>query len=685
MNRTEIRAILLRLGGVRPFDVRADRRLKATRRLTIDAFDTLITRALFRPIDVFTLCGILLRERSIIDIEPSAWRDQRHRVESELAHAALPREVRLDEIYDRLERDSILSAAHKAAAREIERSVEYSVSRPIAAMVSAANAFAAGGGATTVLSDTVLPDADLAGLLEQAGLRLDRNAIHASSRSGDTKRSGALFRSALPAAELMSGTTLHVGDNLHSDYRQARRAGLAAAPYLAGKPSRFERRLFESLRSSGLLGSIVSGSARATRLGRSLATSHEQAVWDLSSNVTGPLLFSFMAWTLQQARQRGIRTLYFFSRDGEILLQVAHALQQDVAEPIACRYLYVSRQSLHLPGVTELGEPERDWILDHAEQNSLEYLLRRLDIETGAFIDVLPLHSPLQRLDPHNPMTPADIQAMRDSLDHEPVQMLILERAARRREPCLEYMTDEKLLEPGQVGVVDIGWRGRLQRSLCRVLSTVDPDYASRLHGFYIDLDRPPSDAGSLSSFSMICGKGFSWTARGSLFEIFCAARHGTVKRYERAEDGAVAPVLASDSNPEATAWGLAVQQEAVVAFCREVVRGLQLARIDMGRHVPELAQAAVEIVQMFVSHPAASEAAAFGAFAHFSDEQHDLVEEMAGPIDFRPHALLRRLGPAYKGQRISYWPEGSLARSVPEWLRGFALSMLQAMPGRHG
>ncbi len=685
MNRGEFHAVLLRLGGLRPINIPADPRLAATRLLTIDAFDTLITRTLFRPIDIFALCGILLRERAIIDIDPAAWRDRRHRVENELAHAASPSEVRLAEIYDRLVLEGSLSADHKAAAYEIEISVERSCSRPIIAMINVANAFAADGRATIVLSDTPLPDTDLAGLLEQAGLSLDRNAVHASSRSGNTKRSGALFRFALSHADRATGNTLHVGDNLHSDYRQARRAGLTAAPYLAGRSSRFERRLFDSLHSSGLLGSILAGSARATRLGRSLGNSHEQAVWDLSSNVTGPLLFSFMTWTLQQARQRGIRTLYFFSRDGEILLQVAQALQHGVAEPIACRYLYVSRQSLHLPGVTELGAPEREWILDNAAQNNLDYLLGRLDIGSREFIDVLPPKSPLRRLYPRVPMTPADIQAMHDALDHEPVQTLILGRAARRRELCLDYMTDQKLLEPGQVGVVDIGWRGRLQRSLCRALSTVDPDYAARLHGFYIDLDRPPTDAGSLSSFSTICGTGFSWTARGSLFEIFCAAQHGTVKRYERTSNGTAVPVLASDANPEAAAWGLAVQQEAVVAFCREVVRNLQLARIEIDKHVPELAQVAVEIVQIFVSRPEASEATVFGAFAHSGDEQHNLVEEMAGPIDFRPHALLKRLGPAYKERRISYWPEGSVARSVPGWLRGAALSMLRAMPGRHG
>ena len=674
---------LLRLKGVRPFDVGSDPRLTSTRLLTVDAFDTLITRTVFRPIDAFTLCGVMLRERAIIDIDPIAWRDQRHRTETDLARSVYPREIRLDEIYDRLQQTGALRMQHKGAALEIERDVERSLSRPIAAMIGAVNAFLAKGGTAMVLSDTYLPEEDLSVLLEQAGLAVGHDAIHASSQGYDTKRSGAMFHALLSKGE-RTGGTLHVGDNLHSDFRQARRADLDAAPYLAGRPSRFERRLFERLHTPELLGSIVAGSARATRLGRCLPNRHAQAIWDLSSSMTGPLLFSFVAWTLREAAQRGIRTLYFFSRDGEILLKVAQELQRGAAQPIACRYLYVSRQSLHLPGVVELGDAEREWIFDNAGLNSLEYLLRRLDIEIDEFLDLSHPQSPLRLLDPHALLTPAAIQAIRDCIDRDAVRALILDRAAQRREVCLDYMRSEEVLAPGQVGVVDIGWRGRLQRSLCRAVSTVDPGFEKRLHGFYIDLEQPPADAGTFSTFSAMCGQPFSWAARGSLFEIFCAARHGTVKQYERRRDGTAVPVLASDFNPEATAWGLAIQQEAVVAFCRETVRGLHLARLDALDHVPLLASAAAEIVQMFVSRPRAPEADAFGSFAHSSGEQHDLMEPMAAPIDFRPRALLKRLGPAYRKQRISNWPEGSLARSVPDWLRGTVLSMLRAMPGRH-
>jgi FMN phosphatase YigB (HAD superfamily) len=680
-----LRDAYLTLTGVKAFDAQSHHRPAATPLLSVDAFDTLITRSVFRPMDAFTLCGIQLREGGLIAVTPPEWRDYRHDAESRIAEAARPQEVRLREIYDRLVEMRVLDRQHRDAAIAIEQGVERTLSRPIAATIDWVNRFSAGGGNAMVLSDTYLPAEDLTAMLRQAGLTLPAGRIHASSQSGKTKRSGALFRDMVPRAR-GRGRALHIGDNFGADFRQARRAGLRASPYLAGAPSRFERGLFKNLQTPDLLGSVIAGSARATRLGRVLPTPHQQAIWDLSANMTGPLLFAFVAWTLREAIRRGLRTLYFFSRDGEILLKIAQALQPTLPRPIECRYLYVSRRSLHLPGLVELGEVERRWVLDCATHNSLAYLLRRLDIEVAEYVRLLPADSPLRRVDPDARMTDADAQAMRSSLDLDPVRTLILERAALRRTDCLNYVASEGLLAPGPIGVVDIGWRGRLQRSLSRIASTVEPGFADRLHGFYIDLDRPPTDAGTFDVFSALCPAGnFSWAARGSLFEILCAANHGTVTGYERDANGKAVPVLASPSNPEADAWGLTVQQDAVVAFAHEAAKGLILARIDPLEHVPALAEAALAAVKMFVAKPSHAEADAFGSFGHSSDEQHALTEPMAGKIDFRPHELLKRLGPAYRWRRISYWPEGSVARSVPSWLRLPALSVLQALPGRHG
>lgn len=676
--RASARSVALRLIRGAPFKGGSDPRLARARVLSVDAFDTLITRPLLRPSDVFALCALTLRRQGIIDLVPSAWRDLRHKVETEITRQAHPREVRLDDIYQALVQRGALTSGNMPVAIDIERATERRLCRPIAANIATVNQYVATGGTVLVLSDTYLPQQDVAGMLRQIGLDVPSDAIHTSSQSGHTKRAGALFGCVLGLLGLPVKSTMHVGDNLGVDVRRARSAGLVAAPYLDSKPNRYEQTL---LTAPDLLGSIVGGSARATRLSRALPSPHQQTVWNVSADVTGPLLFAFVAWTLREAKRHGLRTLYFFARDGEILLRVARKLQPTLVPGLECRYLHVSRRSLHLPGLVALGPEEREWIMDNAHVHGLAYWLRRLDIGVDEFSTLLPTDSPLRTLNPDERLNAPAIALLEATLDTPAVRNLILSRAAAVRVECLAYMKAQGVTAPGPIGVVDVGWKGRLQRSLCRAVSTHQPDFAQRLYGFYLDLDGMPAAAGQLDVFSALCpDQGFSWARRGSLFEIFCAAHHGTVTGYRAGE-----PVLATPCNPEAEAWGVGLQQTAVVTFVQEVMQGFISAGLDPLEHLAPLAVAARQVVQLLVVRPQYPEAAAYGSFIHSSDEQHGVYEQIAELINFHPAALLKRLGPAYRSRRISIWPEASLSRSLPGWLRTLALTTLQALPGRHG
>ena len=97
--------------------------------------------------------------------------------------------------------------------------------------------------------------------------------------------------------------------------------------------------------------------------------------------------------------------------------------------------------------------------------------------------------------------------------------------AHHARSTLLEYLAQEGFLKPGKLAVVDVGWKGRLQRSLCTCISREHPDFADRLHGFYMGLYDAPSDSGSFESYiddpEVASLRPY---VRGSLFEVFCTA-----------------------------------------------------------------------------------------------------------------------------------------------------------------
>jgi hypothetical protein len=387
---------------------------------------------------------------------------------------------------------------------------------------------------------------------------------------------------------------------------------------------------------------------------------------------------------LRETVRRGIGKLFFFARDGEILMKIVAELQPVVAPAVECRYLYVSRKSLHFPAVTEFGEPQREWMFDKAVGASLKTFLARLDIGVDEYRDLLPVGNALAKIDATAILTASLVNEIERSLDIESVGRLVLERAAVRRQECLAYLTQEGLLEPGPIGVVDIGWRGRLQRSICTIVSTQDEQYSNRLHGFYFDLDYTPASSGTFSRFiELYNGNNFHWAARASLFEVLCSAHHGTTTGYETDANGTVRPTLASVRNEEAGVWGVDLQQDAVVEFTKNVLTVFSIAEIEPLEFVQALAQASLTIAKMVILRPTRAEADALGSFGHASDEQHNAFEPIAGTIEFGPQALMKRFGPSYRGRRISYWPEASVVRSTPRSMNNLALSVLRALPGR--
>ena len=218
MSDSLIRSAAFALMRVRPIRVRGDPRL-AGGILTVDAFDTLITRAVLHPTDVFTLCGIELREKHIITMQPDAWRDLRHRTEADIAILHHPREVQLEEVYNELVHREALTFDNREVARNVERDIEASLSRPIAAMIALVGAFARKGGIVKVLSDTPLPSGEVWDLLRRAGLKLPREAVISSSDNGKTKRSGALFAAVKASLAGSAETPMHVGDSFGADVR----------------------------------------------------------------------------------------------------------------------------------------------------------------------------------------------------------------------------------------------------------------------------------------------------------------------------------------------------------------------------------------------------------------------------------------------------------------------------------
>jgi hypothetical protein len=630
------------------------------RHFTFDAFDTLFTRLVIDPHDVFSICSHYIRSHGLT---ASRWHALRTQGELAARKSAGNREITLSEIYDaigKIDHELSIDLLH---AKSVELEIESQIMRTIRSTSGIASTLSHTK-SVAVLSDTYFTRDFLHNLFAKCEIDHSNIEIYASSETGKTKRSGELYskyRSSVGTADTIIS---HTGDSFYADVYRAIRSRCRVMPFWDGFPNRFEIALSKSSIQPDLLRSALAGCARSARLQLATRTRQEHSLSVVSSGVTAPFLFSYVAWVIKRSQALGIARLYFLARDGEILVEIARRIIEHYSLKIEARYLYVSRQSLHLPAVDGLNDEDLR-SLNFRGGLTFEQLLSKVGLSVDN--DLVSRLRAAGYLGPCGAelLNGEGVKQLITALRSPDVLPFVASSANHARSTLLEYLAQEGLLKQGKFAVVDVGWRGRLQRSLCSCISRERPDFANRLHGFYLGLYDAPSDSGSFESYiddPEIAS--LHPYVRGSLFEVFCTATHGTTIRYDRLEDSSTRPVLASATNEEAESWGLRTQQESVRAFTRDLLSVAGLAQIDLLAHAGDLSTAASLVIAKFVGEPTRGEAEALGSFPHAADQSHTGILEIAPPLPVSPLEWFRRLRNRGHAPLISYWPEGSIVRT---------------------
>lgn len=633
----------------------------APRRLhSFDVFDTLITRCLWRPEDLFHLLAHRLRRAGLLRCAPEDFARLRAQAEATLRRAPGTEEVRLAAIHDALAAPCGWRPAEAREAAALELATEAAVIRPVAANAARLGQLIAEGAEVALVSDTYLDRTALIGLLRGAGIAVPAPRVFASAAHGATKRTGRLFGVVAAAAEIAPQRILHRGDHPEADVAVPRLMGIQAEHCTAAAPTRHEATLHAATAAHPpLLRSLLAGGARAARLSADHPDNHRGVLWNVGTGVAGPLLTGFVLWILHEARKAGMARLYFVARDGQILLRIAEILLARLGWPIECRYLMGSRQAWHLPALAEIDATALTWLVANARFDPLGGVLARAELEPGRIAAALARHG-LGRLD-----LPAPAERLRALLLDAEVAPLIHARAALRRQSALGYLRQEKVLGGEAATIIDLGWHGRLQHSLQKLADLGAGEAgATQVSGLYFALRSRPDGIPAERMRTYLDAPQAVRRLNPVLLELFCAADHGTVRRYRQAPGGGYEAELATPLDRAVVEWGLDALQGGILAFARECAAAIELAG-DAGAGaeawITLLRDGGMAGYQGFRREPDAAEAEAFGTFPHADGQAHLTTGDCAPRIG----ALMRlRLGlglgaAGYGG----HWPEASLRR----------------------
>jgi hypothetical protein len=552
------------------------------------------------------------------------------------------------------------------AARAIALELHYELAESVAieSVLAQIKQQLAEGLQVVYASDMYLPRHQVEAMLARVGA--PPLPLFLSSELCVTKRSGNLFRQIAAHFQVSLRDIHHTGDHRDSDQKVPRRLGVKTTWFRGALPTPLETELYRQLAgSSPMLAATLAGAMRAARLNLKFSVPPSASLARLGTQEAALIHIGFALWLLRQLGDLKPTKLSFLARDGYLasrIFQVFNSRFMTLLAPGA--YVYASRQALHLAGLkSAITEEDRAWIMSSSKSMTFKDWRFRLGVS----------RSELSALPGLPTAIPRDDDALSSSkepclqlLETPAFLALVLQKARAARELASEYLAPNIWADDGEVAVVDIGWNGRMQRSLVETLS-LDEAQSLAMHGFYLGILRTPAGHfGSYTAwlFDLRSGARPYCASHFQLFETLFSAPHATTYGYERNGAGEVVPSLArhdagSDAWPELVAF-----QTIILDIC-ESVRCDRGELLNAEQSIRSLSRKAVSRI---FRAPEREHALAFAGVS-FSSDQTDLGREQL-VYDLTWKQQYRCLFDRNFKISPNHWREGQLALADAPFVR---------------
>ncbi len=504
---------------------------------SFDIFDTCLVRTCGNPAFVFEMVA----RRVLPSSEETQWFDftlERKRGEAKarkLVEQTGGEEVTLEEIYSCCNFTGLDFVPSNEVLMEEELSVERMVLTPVASMRNKINQLRKGGNRIVFISDMYLPYDFIKEVMVRHGFLTDSDYLFVSSRTNKTKHSGCLFKWVHDELNLDYPKWIHAGDNRWSDVEVPRRLGIKAT-CVTHDFSYYEGRLKSKGYSSRTQVSYMLASiSKAVRLGE-----EDDAQVKFAADLIAPVFVPFVFSVLQDAQRRGIENLYFLARDAYVFYVIAKKLE-DLFPLVTAHYLYVSRNSLYLPGLDDVSLESLMPLFTNIDWQGVDDVLSRLHLSSmkGEFASLKG-----KRLYGAEKILPL-------LLENEKFTTALERKRKEQRELAVEYFRSEGL-GVGKTAVVDLTGTRRCHHAINKILRSAGLHDA---FGYYFEVLDKRSVGGGYKALNFF--ERYGYTDRRyaigphDLFEqYFCITPHKRTYEYMSISGGA-RPVYEEDCQNE--------------------------------------------------------------------------------------------------------------------------------------
>lgn len=381
----------------------------------------------------------------------------------------------------------------------------------------------------------------------------------------------------------------------------------------------------------------------------------------MANDFSGPIIFNYVWWVLQEAQKRGIHRLYFLARDGYTLLRIARLFCEKFSLDIDCRYLYCSRMSLRMPCYSLSKDEAKEQIFSKGYCVTLKTILQRGGLEEKERTDVY-RECGLSDIDEEKPLTREEMDQYSIIINKSPIFWhYVCKNSTFSLESTIGYLRQEGLIENGWA-LVDSGWTGSMQHAIRLLLRSAG--YSGKLTGFYFGMYVTPKaqDDGEYLTwfFSSKKGKLNKLVFNNNLFEILLSAPHGMTYGY-RKEKEYVPILMTSPQGKEKDA--IEMQSTLILEFCKNRLDDIDFHAFDDKKRRNQT----VKIAERYMLRPTTEEAAYYGIFLFCDDVTDSMRSSVAGADQMKQmkeYLLPRRIWNRVtgRGSRELFWPYGTVS-----------------------
>lgn len=523
--------------------------------VSFDIFDTALERInTHLPVDIFHSLGNVVTELTSISSEQFA----RIRIDAEAVARQKGRErgvqeVTLGQIYQQFRvlflniSDAGIDDSTLTTIMNTEIQIEQNYLRPIESTLEIYHNALARGKKVIFISDYYMGSAILGPILNNKGYS-NFHKLYVSCDCGKTKSNGSLYDFAIFDLGIDRKNIIHIGDNAHSDCRQASFNSIANV-HINNPSENYEwrnctrdvlpRNSFESSYLKFLSREIF-GDQTTFRSPHMLNVKKRIGVETLST-----VLIGFVSWLYESIKAQKIDKIFFCSRDGRILKKVFDMLQERFGFVAGTSYLCLSRQVIYRAQAKIDSMLLEKFFIQNWHKITPAQALSRWNLAPDLYAKVV--------LD-------CGFTSLSQELLHDDINaktMLCKLFAAVHADIAIEnynffdkfadYLLQEGLGSSTNCALVDIGWHGSFQKGLSPILEKISPNHA--LTGFYLGLFVDKNTAGNLPAYGYFCSDNTDKNAsklmiNPSLIEVLFSACHGSTKDYATNSTKTISPVF---------------------------------------------------------------------------------------------------------------------------------------------